>query len=104
MSSPVKHIYEFGHFQFDTVERVLLRDGEFVPLTQKLFDILLLLVENSGHIVEKDRRHGDSPEECWVRRVSEIGEAVVLKRRTIPSNKGADPDFRLKVQDPKSRT
>src|SRR5882724_3264514 len=50
-----KHSYNFGDFRVDSVERVLLRQGEPVALTQKLFDILLLLVENNGHVVEKDR-------------------------------------------------
>lgn len=55
MSQQAKRFYEFGHFKIDSVERVLLRDGDLLPLTPKLFDILLLLVENSGHVVEKDK-------------------------------------------------
>jgi TolB-like protein/DNA-binding winged helix-turn-helix (wHTH) protein len=31
-----------------------LRDGSAVPLTPKVFDILRILVENSGHMLEKD--------------------------------------------------
>jgi TolB-like protein/lipoprotein NlpI len=46
--------YEFGPFRVDARERRLLRDGEVVPLTQKVFDILLVLVQNSGHILTKD--------------------------------------------------
>jgi DNA-binding winged helix-turn-helix (wHTH) protein/TolB-like protein len=46
--------YEFGRFSLNTAERVLLREGEPVPLTPKVFDILLVLVENGGHVVEKD--------------------------------------------------
>jgi TolB-like protein/DNA-binding winged helix-turn-helix (wHTH) protein/Tfp pilus assembly protein PilF len=33
---------------------VLLREGELVPLTPKVFDILITLVENSGQVVAKD--------------------------------------------------
>jgi DNA-binding winged helix-turn-helix (wHTH) protein/TolB-like protein/tetratricopeptide (TPR) repeat protein len=55
MISPVKHVFEFGTFRVDTAERVLLREGELVPLTPKVFDILLLLVENNGHVIDKDR-------------------------------------------------
>ena len=47
--------YEFGPFRVDPVERVLFHAGAPVPLTPKVFDILLLLLENNGHIVEKDR-------------------------------------------------
>ena len=48
------HFYEFGRFRLDATERVLLRDRELVPLTPKVFDILLALVEHGGHLVEKD--------------------------------------------------
>jgi len=46
--------YEFGPFRVDTRERQLLRNGEIVALRPKVFDILLLLVQNSGHILSKD--------------------------------------------------
>jgi len=47
-------LYEFGRFRLDAKERLLLRDGEIVPLTPKAFDMLLALVENSGHLLEKN--------------------------------------------------
>ena len=47
-------LYEFGPFRLDTAERRLLRDGEPVPLTPKAFETLVVLVERSGHLVEKD--------------------------------------------------
>jgi DNA-binding winged helix-turn-helix (wHTH) protein/TolB-like protein/lipopolysaccharide biosynthesis regulator YciM len=46
--------YEFGRFRLKTAERVLLREGEPVPLTPKVFDILLTLVEHGGQVVQKD--------------------------------------------------
>jgi DNA-binding winged helix-turn-helix (wHTH) protein len=46
--------YEFGRFRVNVAERVLLRDGEVVPLTPKVFDILLTLVENRGQVVSKE--------------------------------------------------
>ncbi|HKZ01510.1 MAG TPA: winged helix-turn-helix domain-containing protein, partial [Pyrinomonadaceae bacterium] len=49
-----RQYYEFGAFRIDAVERLLLRDREIVPLTPKVFDTLLVLVENSGHILSKD--------------------------------------------------
>jgi eukaryotic-like serine/threonine-protein kinase len=54
MSKPVKHIYDFDGFQIDVSERVLKRGGELIPLAQKSFDILFLLVERQGGIVTKD--------------------------------------------------
>jgi eukaryotic-like serine/threonine-protein kinase len=54
MTTPANKVFEFGPYRLDTAERVLLRDGQPVSLTLKAFDVLRLLVENSGHIVEKD--------------------------------------------------
>lgn len=54
MSLPVKHLYEFGPFVLDTVERILMREGELVGLTPKAYDTLLALVEKKGRIVGKD--------------------------------------------------
>jgi DNA-binding winged helix-turn-helix (wHTH) protein/TolB-like protein/Tfp pilus assembly protein PilF len=54
MAQPDSHSYEFGRFRLKTAERVLLREGELVPLTPKVFDILITLVENRGHLVAKD--------------------------------------------------
>ena len=47
-------LYEFGPYRVDARERRLLRNGAVVPLTPKVFDILLVLVQNSGHILSKD--------------------------------------------------
>jgi len=46
-------LYEFGPFCADAGERVLRRAGEPLPLAPKLFETLLVLVKNSGRIVEK---------------------------------------------------
>ena len=49
-----KHFYDFDEFRIDAGERLLLRDGEIVQLTQKAFDVLFLLVEGNGRIVTKE--------------------------------------------------
>jgi DNA-binding winged helix-turn-helix (wHTH) protein/tetratricopeptide (TPR) repeat protein len=54
MIGQTKQIYQFGPFRLIPKERQLLRDGQTVPLQPKVFDLLLALVENSGHLVEKD--------------------------------------------------
>lgn len=46
--------YGFGPFVVDATKCVLLRDGEPVPLSLKAFEILLLLIERRGQVVEKD--------------------------------------------------
>jgi TolB-like protein/DNA-binding winged helix-turn-helix (wHTH) protein/Tfp pilus assembly protein PilF len=54
MRQPTKQLYEFGPFRLDPVERLLYRDSEVVPLTAKVFDILLVFVQNSGRTLEKE--------------------------------------------------
>jgi TolB-like protein/Flp pilus assembly protein TadD len=46
--------FTFGPFLVDAKERVLMRGSNPVPLTPKVFATLLALVENAGHIVEKE--------------------------------------------------
>ena len=48
-------MYEFGDFRIDAAKRLLLKSaGEVVPLTPKVFDTLLYLVENRGTVLTKD--------------------------------------------------
>ncbi len=54
MGTPVKHLYEFGSFQLNPPERLLLCDGQPIPMTPKAFDLLVVLVERGGHLVEKE--------------------------------------------------
>lgn len=61
MNPPVKQIYEFGPFTLDPDERQLLRGGEPVPLSVKAFETLLVLVKNSGRVVDK----GELLKQVW---------------------------------------
>ena len=47
-------IFEFGSFRLNPGERLLLRGQAQVHLPPKAFDALVLLVENRGHLLEKD--------------------------------------------------
>lgn len=55
MGENLKYLFEFGDYRLDPAEHQLLRDGTVIPLTPKAFETLRLLVENSGHLLEKDR-------------------------------------------------
>ena len=46
--------FEFGNFRLIPEERLLLSSGEPLTLPPKVFDALLLLVENEGHLIEKN--------------------------------------------------
>jgi DNA-binding winged helix-turn-helix (wHTH) protein len=47
-------LYEFGPYRLEPAERKLSRNNEPIALTPKAFDTLVLLVRNSGHLLEKD--------------------------------------------------
>ncbi len=47
-------VYEFGPFRVDALQRQITRDGQAVPMQPKVFDTLLVLIENSGQVMEKD--------------------------------------------------
>lgn len=49
----MSNFYLFDGFRLDPDERILLRDRIKVPLTPKAFDVLLVLVQRSGHLVAK---------------------------------------------------
>jgi DNA-binding winged helix-turn-helix (wHTH) protein/TolB-like protein len=85
------HFYEFGRFRLDTTERVLRRDQDLVPLTPKVFDILLVLVERGGHVVEKD----DLMKRVWPDTYVEEGnltQSVSLLRKALGEAPGG-PQF-----------
>ena len=46
--------YEFGQFTLIPTEKRLLYGGKEIPLAPKVFDTLVLLVENSGRLIRKD--------------------------------------------------
>ena len=54
MDEPKPHIFEFGDFSVDASKRLLLRGGEPVQLTPKVFDTLLYLIEHRGAVLSKN--------------------------------------------------
>jgi DNA-binding winged helix-turn-helix (wHTH) protein/Flp pilus assembly protein TadD len=54
-------VFEFSNFILVPKERLLICGGEPVPLTPKAFDVLVVLVHRSGHLVSK----GDLLREVW---------------------------------------
>jgi DNA-binding winged helix-turn-helix (wHTH) protein len=52
--SPINPLYEFGSYRLDTAECRLQRMGESIPLPPKVSDLLVILVDNQGKIVDKD--------------------------------------------------
>src|SRR6266536_4682262 len=56
MQTPPANLYEFGDFQLDPAKRRLQRlDGTPVPLTPRVFDTLLYMVEHHDSALDKER-------------------------------------------------
>jgi DNA-binding winged helix-turn-helix (wHTH) protein len=81
-------LYEFGPFRLDPAERKLLRGNEVVVLTPKAFDTLLLLVRNSGHLMEKDELIARLWPNTFVEEGS-LSNNIFLLRKAL----GEDPTF-----------
>src|SRR5262245_39297858 len=54
MHNDLRHFYDFGPFRVDAAERLLLLEGKAVPLKPKTFDLLFVLLQRPGRVVEKD--------------------------------------------------
>src|SRR5690348_16582345 len=87
MDQQDNHSYEFGRFRLKVAERVLLREGELVPLTPKVFDILVTLVEHGGQVVSKD----DLMKRVWPNTFVEEGnltQNISLLRKALGETPG----------------
>lgn len=87
MGQPDNHCYKFGRFRLKIAERLLLREGETVPLTPKVFDILVTLVENAGDVVTKD----DLMKRVWPNTFVEEGnltQNISLLRKALGESPG----------------
>lgn len=87
MSNLINHLYEFGPFRLIPADRLLLRDGQSISLPPKAFDILVVLVQRSGHLVEKQQLI----EAVWPGLFVEEGNISVMihaLRKALASNGG----------------
>lgn len=74
--------YSFGAFRVDPHRRALWRDGKVVPLAPKAFEMLLLLVESEGRVLEKQ----GLMDHLWPGSVVEeanLSQTVYLLRRAL---------------------
>jgi DNA-binding winged helix-turn-helix (wHTH) protein len=80
MCASDKRSYEFGSFRLDPAEYVLLRDGQIIPLTPKVFELLLVLVENSGHVVGKDELYKQVWQDAFVEETNLTKNISILRK------------------------
>lgn len=82
--------YEFGVFRLDLEERLLSsHDGETIPLALKIFETLVFLIENRGHIVKKE----EMMKRLWPDRyveVSNLSQNIYMLRKILGESSGND--------------
>jgi len=81
-------LYEFGPFRLEPAERKLMRDNAVVVLTPKAFDTLVVLVRNSGHLLEKDELIGMLWPDSFVEE-GNLSNNIFLLRKAL----GEDPPY-----------
>src|SRR5208282_1387294 len=82
MEEKTQHLYSFGPFRIDAREYLLMLGGKPVPLPPKAFEVLLILVENAGHLVDKN----DLMKRLWPDTFVEDGNVakhISLLRKTL---------------------
>jgi TolB-like protein/DNA-binding winged helix-turn-helix (wHTH) protein/Tfp pilus assembly protein PilF len=79
-------IYQFGEYRLDSENRKLFRQsGEIVPLTPRVFDLLLTLVENKERVVTKDELLKIVWADCIVEE-SNLSQSVFVLRKALGEN------------------
>jgi DNA-binding winged helix-turn-helix (wHTH) protein/tetratricopeptide (TPR) repeat protein len=79
-----KRLFLFDEYRLDEQERQLLRGAQAVPLPPKLFDLLAELVQNAGHLLQKQ----DLLDKVWADIAVEEGSlarAISSLRRVLGS-------------------
>src|SRR5436309_14146977 len=82
MTKYAKRFYDFAPFRVDATERVLMRDNQVMPLTPKVFETLLLLVENPGRTVTKEEMIARLWPESFVEEGS-LSQNIFLLRKAL---------------------
>ena len=72
--------FDFGPFRLDPVKRLLLCAGNPVPLTSKVFDMLLVLVQNHGRLTDKNELMKTVWPDTFVQEESLTQSIYVLRR------------------------
>ena len=81
--------YQFGEFHVDTKKRLLLRNGDSVALTPKVFDTLLYLLQRQGKLVQKDElMHAIWPDTAVEE--NNLSQNISNLRRILGEERGAN--------------
>jgi DNA-binding winged helix-turn-helix (wHTH) protein/Flp pilus assembly protein TadD len=81
--------YHFGEYHVDTRKRLLLRNGDSLALTPKVFDTLLYLLQHQGKIVEKNElMHAIWPDTAVEE--NNLSQNISNLRRILGDERGAN--------------
>ena len=90
MSNPQHDSFTFGPFRLDVNERVLSRRGKPVSLPPKAFATLLLLVQKSGRVVEKDELVRVVWPDAYVEEAN-VAQNIFKLRKALGKNRLGEP-------------
>ena len=83
MSRQIKRLYEFGPYRLDSVNRLLLRSGEPIPLKARAVDTLFLLLDRAGEVVEKEELMARLWPDSFVEE-GNLTQNIYVLRKTMP--------------------
>jgi DNA-binding winged helix-turn-helix (wHTH) protein/tetratricopeptide (TPR) repeat protein len=86
MTETGKTIYEFGPFRMDMERYLLLRDDQSIPLSPKVFETLVFLVQHSGRIAKKDEIINTVWPDTFVEE-SNLAQNIFLLRKALGEEK-----------------
>jgi len=86
MDNNLGKIYSFDKFQLDSDERLLFDGVKTIPLAPKVFDTLLLLVENGGRVLSKERMLKEIWEDSFVEE-NNLAQNISYLRRILGETK-----------------
>jgi TolB-like protein/DNA-binding winged helix-turn-helix (wHTH) protein/Tfp pilus assembly protein PilF len=77
-----RRFYEFDQFRLDAAGRVLYRGEEIIPLSPKAADVLLLLLQRAGEVVEKEELLKQVWQDAFVEEGS-LTRAIFILRKAL---------------------
>src|SRR4030095_14996106 len=90
MNQPPRCFYLFDGFRVDTTERLLFKENREISLTPKVFDTLLVLLENSSHVLTKK----ELMEQVWPDSFVEennLPQNISILRKALGEGNEGDP-------------
>jgi pimeloyl-ACP methyl ester carboxylesterase/DNA-binding winged helix-turn-helix (wHTH) protein len=78
--------YRFGQFELDPAERTLVEGTRSIALAPKVFDTLLMLVENPGRVLSKERMLKEIWQDSFVEE-NNLAQNISLIRKTLGESK-----------------